>query len=449
MFIDTHLIKVGSRLRESYGDEEFEELVQSIEWMGLLQPIVVAPNSDGKFDLIAGENRFRAVLKLHSEGRAIPGVPFNQIKAELQNQLSPETALIIEFEENIRRKDLSYVEKAKYVRRFHDLFTTRTPRWTAEMTAAALKLSKASISYYLNVEQAVKEQPEVAKAITLRAAVKRMKAIEKLEKKKREVAFKATLGDQGVQRANEALVLADARDWIRSVPAESVDLVNFDPPWGDEVSRKSAENWDSFDDSTEVSDDLMRTLLPEIHRILKPDSFCVFWYRQWYYDDALKLTMGQRMIELRVLSRDAYSKTWTRFFEGFDVKFTPTPCIWYKPDKVSDQMRFPEKQLIDAYETFFLLRKGDPVFNEREVQNVFVEPRVPRAQQIHPTEKPVSLMARLVRLCCVPGATVADPCAGSGAILHAAWENHRNPLGCELNEKFYHAALARLAEVMK
>ena len=428
MLLDISAISVGSRLRETYGDKEFDELVQSIEWMGLLQPIIVESlDTNGNYKLVAGENRFRSVSKLHAEKRKIPNCPPGKINAELHGQLTPETSLIIEFEENIRRKDLNFVEKAKYVRRFHEMFSSRTSKWTAEMTASALNLGKGTVSEYLNIEESMKANPEVAKATTIRSAIKRMRTVKKLEAKRREIAFKESLGDKGVQRAKDALVFADATDWIRNIPDNSVDLVNFDPPWGDEVSRKAAENWDSFDDSTEASDALMATLLPELFRVLKPDSYCIFWYRQWYYHGALGLA--------------------TQF--GFDIKFTRTPCIWYKPDKVSDQNRFPEKQLIDSYETFLLLRKGDPVFNEREVQNVFVEPRVPRAGQIHPTEKPLPLMERLIKLCCVPGATVLDPCAGSAATLHAAWKLSRKPLGCELNEKFYSAGLSRLTEAMK
>ncbi len=428
MLINIADISIGDRLRfESYSADDLAELAQSIEWMGQLQPIVVEPNGHGGYKLTAGFNRLTAITRLHSEGKTIPGVPPTQIKAEILGELSPETSLIIEFEENIRRKDLSHVEKARYIRRFHDLFSSKSSKWTAEMTAATLKLSKASISYYLNVEAASAANPEVAKATTLRSAVKRMKTVAQLERKRREVAFKATLGDKGVQLARDSLHHGDATSWIRTLDNASVDLVNFDPPWGEDVSRKSAENWDSFDDTSEASYELLNALLPEVYRILKPDSFCIFWYRQWAYAEMLGHAVKS----------------------GFDVKFTRTPCIWYKPDKVSDQMRFPEKQLIDSYETFLLLRKGDPVFNEREAQNVFVEPRVARSQLIHPTEKPVALMERLIRLCCVPGALVVDPCAGSGSALHAAYSNHRRPLGCELNEKFYSAAVSRLAEVMK
>jgi len=427
VLIDLAAIAIGDRLRfESYKEEDLAELAQSIEWMGQLQPIVIEENGGG-YKLVAGYNRLQAVARLHSEHRVIPGVASGQIKAEVSGALSPETSLIIEFEENIRRKDLSHLEKARYIRKFHDLFSSKSSKWTAEMTAATLKLSKASISYYLNIEAAVQSNPEVAKATTLRSAVKRMKTVEQLERKRREVAFKATLGDVGVQRARDSLVLADAVDWIVSVTSGSVDLVNFDPPWGEDVSRKSAENWDSFDDTSETSYALLNALLPQLYRVLKPDSYCIFWYRQWAYAEMLERVQ----------------------LAGFDVKFTRTPCIWYKPDKVSDQMRFPEKQLIDAYETFLLLRKGDPVFNEREIQNVFVEPRVARSQLIHPTEKPLALMERLIKLCCVPGAVVLDPCAGSAAALHAAWNIHRKPLGCELNEKFYSAAMARLSEAMK
>jgi site-specific DNA-methyltransferase (adenine-specific) len=112
-------------------------------------------------------------------------------------------------------------------------------------------------------------------------------------------------------------------------------------------------------------------------------------------------------------------------------------------------MAFPEKQLITSYETFLILRKGDPVFYEKEIQNVFVESRVPLGSTIHPTEKPVALMERLLRLTSVPGETVADPTAGSGSVLEAAYRAFRKPLGCELERSFYERALMRLTEVMK
>lgn len=414
----------ADRIREEYPEEKFKELKDSIRAVGQLQPILVVENGDGRYVLEFGEHRYQAISQLHTEGIAIKSLDAGLINAETREHMSDEMRLMIEFEEQERRVEFTWQEKAKYVRRFHTLFNSKEPRWTADMTAAALRLSPASISYYLNLDKIQDEHPEVAKAATLNAAIKRAKTAKMLDHKRAEAARDVS---PAAKKAAEILVNADARDWIKTIRAESIDLINFDPPWGDDVSRKSAENWDSFDDSTEYSNELLNALLPELFRVLKPNSYMIYWYRQWAYADMIALLIKH----------------------GFDVKFTRTPWIWYKPDKTSDQNRFPEKQPIDSYETFFLARKGDPVFNEREVQNVLVEPRVPRAALIHPTEKPLALMERLLKLASVPGAAVLDPTAGSAAFLHAALKLSRKPLGCELQTSSYERSLQRLTGALK
>ncbi len=417
-------IALKPQIRDEYDPTKFKELKASIARMGQLQAVVVEANGDGTFVMIYGEHRYKAVKELNEEKHLIPHLPPDQIRVELRSNLTEETKMMMQFEENERRSDFTWQERAKYVRNFHSMFRARGSNWTEDMTAAALGISSGMINYLLNLDKAVEAHPEVAKAITLTAAVKRMKTAKKLEYKK----F-AVIKDQseGLMKAQQVLTLGDARDWIKGIPNESVDLVNFDPPWGDEASRKVSENWDSFDDSTEYSDTLMAQLFPEIHRVLKNDSFCIFWFRAWAQE------------RMRGLAHT----------HGFNTKFTRTPCIWYKPDKVSDQNRFPEKQPIEAYEMFFFLRKGDPVFSERNFQNVFVEPRTPRAAQIHPTEKPVSLCERLIKICTVPGASVLDPCAGSAAFLQAAYKTFRKPFGCERDQDSYDKALLRMTEAMK
>lgn len=423
-FVPLARIGLKPQIRDEYDPTKFKELKASIERVGQLQAVVVEENGDGTFSMIYGEHRYLAIQELNSEGKVIPHLPADQIRIELRDHLTEETKMMLQFEENERRADFTWQERAKYVRNFHTMFRARSSNWTEDMTAAALGISSGMINYLLNLDKAVEDHPEVAKAITLTAAVKRMKTAKKLEFKKY-----AVIKDQsaGLMKAQSVLTLGDAREWIKGVPAESVDLVNFDPPWGDEASRKIKENWDSFDDSTEYSDTLMSQLFPEIFRVLKPDAFCVFWFRAW----------AQERMRALALSF------------GFNTKFTRTPCIWFKPDKVSDQNRFPEKQPIESYEMFFFLRKGDPVFAEMNFQNVFVEPRTPRITQIHPTEKPLSLCERLVRICTVPGASVLDPCAGSAAFIHAAYKALRKPFGCEKDQDSFDKALLRMTEAMK
>lgn len=60
--------------------------------------------------------------------------------------------------------------------------------------------------------------------------------------------------------------------------------------------------------------------------------------------------------------------------------------------------------------------------------------------KIHPTQKPVGVLKRLIEIFTDPGDVVIDPCAGSGATLRAAYELGRNAYGFEVSTQFYRAA---------
>ena len=57
--------------------------------------------------------------------------------------------------------------------------------------------------------------------------------------------------------------------------------------------------------------------------------------------------------------------------------------------------------------------------------------------KIHPTQKPVSVLKRLIEIFTDPGDVVIDPCAGSGSTLRAAAELGRNAYGFEVSKEFY------------
>ena len=56
--------------------------------------------------------------------------------------------------------------------------------------------------------------------------------------------------------------------------------------------------------------------------------------------------------------------------------------------------------------------------------------------KIHPTQKPVNLLAKLIRIFTDPGDVVIDPCAGSGSTLRACLETGRNGYGFEISRDF-------------
>ncbi|MEG0284173.1 MAG: ParB/RepB/Spo0J family partition protein [Erysipelotrichales bacterium] len=101
-----HLINIDdifvnpNQPRLNFSDEKIEELAMSIAQDGLIQPIVVR-RVDDKFELVAGERRFRATKLLKRE----------KIEAIIQNY-DDKTSARIAIIENIQRENLSAVEEA-------------------------------------------------------------------------------------------------------------------------------------------------------------------------------------------------------------------------------------------------------------------------------------------------------------------------------------------------
>ncbi|MEQ1824049.1 MAG: ParB/RepB/Spo0J family partition protein [Fimbriimonadaceae bacterium] len=116
--------------RLHFNEEALEDLANSIKQVGVLQPLVVRPIVEGKYELIAGERRFRA-----SKLAGLKTVPI--IVRSAGNQQSLEIALI----ENVQREDIGPVEAAKAYRRLLDEFEL-----THETVAIRVGKSRASIS---------------------------------------------------------------------------------------------------------------------------------------------------------------------------------------------------------------------------------------------------------------------------------------------------------------
>ncbi len=64
--------------------------------------------------------------------------------------------------------------------------------------------------------------------------------------------------------------------------------------------------------------------------------------------------------------------------------------------------------------------------------------------KIHPTQKPVKLLKRLIEIFTDPGDVVIDPVAGSGTTLRAAAELRRNAYGFEIDRNFYREAVDKM-----
>lgn len=95
--------------RTAIRPEALEQLARSIQESGVVQPILVRPVANGRFQIIAGERRFRAAQKL-----GLPTIP--AVVRTVADDRVLEFALV----ENIQREELTPIEEAQALRRLQD-----------------------------------------------------------------------------------------------------------------------------------------------------------------------------------------------------------------------------------------------------------------------------------------------------------------------------------------
>ncbi|HEY3060620.1 MAG TPA: ParB/RepB/Spo0J family partition protein [Chloroflexota bacterium] len=95
--------------RHNFDQQELEELAQSIREHGVLQPILVSQQTDGTYQLITGERRWRAVQLAGLE--TVPA---------LVKETTPLASLEMALVENIQRSDLNPLEEAHAFRQLLD-----------------------------------------------------------------------------------------------------------------------------------------------------------------------------------------------------------------------------------------------------------------------------------------------------------------------------------------
>lgn len=121
--------------RRHWNAEALDELAESIKAQGLIQPVVVRAIGPKKYELIAGERRWRAAQK--ASLKELPAL----IK-HVDEQAVPAMALI----ENIQREDLTPLEEADALKRLIDDFDL-----THQQAADAVGRSRAAVSNLLRL----------------------------------------------------------------------------------------------------------------------------------------------------------------------------------------------------------------------------------------------------------------------------------------------------------
>jgi ParB/RepB/Spo0J family partition protein len=160
------------RQRKDLGD--LESLQISIDTYGLLVPIIVELEPSGMYQIIAGQRRFEACKLLGK----------TTIDCILKEEADPLIKKEIEFEENIRRKQLNWLEEATTRAELHRLKKERYSNilsssgqatWNQKSTASDLGVSEATISQDLQLVEALATNPELGKSMTRNEALRKLR----------------------------------------------------------------------------------------------------------------------------------------------------------------------------------------------------------------------------------------------------------------------------------
>jgi ParB family chromosome partitioning protein len=134
--IDLDLIEPNNfQPRTSFDEERLEQLAQSIRSNGIIQPILVRRDSNGNYQIVAGERRWRAAQRA-----GLQRMPC--IVKEIPEDKMLELALI----ENIQRQELNAIEEAQAYKRLIE-----TLGLTQEMVAQRVGRDRTFITNYIRL----------------------------------------------------------------------------------------------------------------------------------------------------------------------------------------------------------------------------------------------------------------------------------------------------------
>lgn len=214
---------------------------------------------------------------------------------------------------------------------------------------------------------------------------------------------------------------------IGSIPDNYVDLILTDPPFGQEENNRSYGRR-SLKQSTTDKNDLggSRNILNDNHllwlpdfavesfRILKDNSYLIA-FCQWRTIETFKtflLATGFKLVTIGV---------WDKGNAGLGAGFA------------------------EGYENFLVFEKGNAP-RDFFTSNLIREPRV-TGRPVHPHQKPIKLIKKLLDFCSKKGYIVFDPFLGSGTTIYACKDMNRNYLGCELSKEYYDYIILNIKEM--
>ncbi len=211
----------------------------------------------------------------------------------------------------------------------------------------------------------------------------------------------------------------DCLEVMRDIPDKSVDAVITDPPYG--IDYQSARRSDKSQWKPKIANDKepYTKWIGDVHRILK-NTGCLYCFYRW----------------------DVQDEFYNAITPNMPIK---SQIVW---DKVIHGMGDLKGEYAPQHELIMFAIMPDFQFPGKRPRTIIKQRRVLPDDLLHPNEKPVALMAKLIRDCTNPGDTVADLFFGSGATGVACVQTGRNFIGIEIDPDYFKIARKRIKEAL-
>lgn len=230
------------------------------------------------------------------------------------------------------------------------------------------------------------------------------------------------------------------------------DLVLADPPYGETCLSwdKRVEGWESVC-AKASSDNAGLWLWGSLDSLCETRSAMVeHWRRARGVEIIWRKSASRRRLARisRPNSGDRPSRTheMAAFFYrgGWHLVHHDCPRVEVSSDHSDGSV--VNRQCMPGSHTSYANDGGQYVYdNSRFLESVVDVPLDPRGTNIHPTQKPVALVKRLIEYGCPEGGTVLVPFVGSGSDLLAARALGRRAVGCEADGNQVEKTVERLS----
>jgi site-specific DNA-methyltransferase (adenine-specific) len=457
---------ISQRGREEYGNvEELQGLAENIRTYGLIQPIAIYSESGNPpYALLAGGRRLLVCKEI---------LHIDEISARIYTTKRSERELrAIEYFENIHRKELTWNEKDKMYKAYHDLRVDAKGNSQAE-TAKELGVTKSTLTASFKRLEVMEKVPDLnlgaaknafaadkivqslGQALsnhTLVADINKILAREttpvvtnetetsittsKIHEKNPGVIVHTTsvknVEPQFTISTKKQLLLSSYKrgDFFENkLQANYFDLIECDPPYGiplntnrkqyggDNLAQQEYEEPD--EDAYEL---FLVNTIDECWRVGKENSWLLLWH---------SASNGDLCKDL--LDRRGYKLAWN-------------DALWIKGTK-SGYTNHPDKILGHQYEMFTYARKGNPSLVTKGHGDVFTHNVVPQQHLRHPTERPISLIKEILSVFTFTNARVLSPFLGSGNTILAANELKMSCVGYDTSQIFYERYFAHVIKM--